>query len=555
MHLSPRFRVVLCVAAAGVLALAGASCKFALSKPPETGVAPPPHPPADGQAKPAAPKAAPKPVAGQPPSPAAPALGAAAGGPLEITVPSAILMALENNAELVVQRENPAIRRTLEDEQRAVFDPVLTGTYGHQQARGQRFAGNRLEEFDKEAIVGGGALGALLPTGTGVTVDVNKRIADVAMRKQLAQTRVGLTVTQALLRGFGLDVNLASIRQARLDTLASEYELRGFAETLVGLVEVTYWDHVLAQRQVEILTQAVEMAEQQLKDVLERVKAGTVAEVDRAAAEAEVALRRRDLIDARSDREKMRLQLLRLMNPPGTDLWGREIRLGGLPPDADEALEDVESHVNVGLRMRPELNQARLGVQRGDLEIVRTRNGLLPKLDLFLTIGRSQYVDSFPDSRAGLRGGPYNDVLLGVSAQFPVTDQAARAVHERAVISRRQAVEAVNNLAQLVQVDVRSAYVEVNRAKEQTAASAASRRLDEAKLQAELEKYKIGRASSFQVARAQRDLVRSQIAEVQAAVDYRKAHVELFRLEGSLLERRGVSAPGRDPVEIAGTKP
>jgi hypothetical protein len=51
------------------------------------------------------------------------------------------------------------------------------------------------------------------------------------------------------------------------------------------------------------------------------------------------------------------------------------------------------------------------------------------------------------------------------------------------------------------------------------------------------------------VARAQRDLNKSKLAEVQAALDYQKALVELYRFEGSLLERRGVSAPGRGPVD------
>jgi len=33
-------------------------------------------------------------------------------------------------------------------------------------------------------------------------------------------------------------------------------------------------------------------------------------------------------------------------------------------------------------------------VNRNELDIVRTRNGLLPKLDLFATLGRSGYTDT-----------------------------------------------------------------------------------------------------------------------------------------------------------------
>ena len=42
------------------------------------------------------------------------------------------------------------------------------------------------------------------------------------------------------------------------------------------------------------------------------------------------------------------------------------------------------------------------------------------------------------------------------------------------------------------------------------------------------------------MAQAQRDLLASQIAEVEAIVNYRTALVNLYLAEGSLLERRGV---------------
>jgi hypothetical protein len=45
------------------------------------------------------------------------------------------------------------------------------------------------------------------------------------------------------------------------------------------------------------------------------------------------------------------------------------------------------------------------------------------------------------------------------------------------------------------------------------------------------------------VAQAHRDLLLSRINEVEAVVDYLKALVDFYRLEGSLLARRGIEAP------------
>ena len=46
------------------------------------------------------------------------------------------------------------------------------------------------------------------------------------------------------------------------------------------------------------------------------------------------------------------------------------------------------------------------------------------------------------------------------------------------------------------------------------------------------------------MAQAQRDLLASQIAEVQAVVNQLSALTALYRLDGSLLERRGIAVPG-----------
>ena len=50
----------------------------------------------------------------------------------------------------------------------------------------------------------------------------------------------------------------------------------------------------------------------------------------------------------------------------------------------------------------------------------------------------------------------------------------------------------------------------------------------------------LGYALLLLVAQAQRDFTSSQIAEVQAVVNYLKSLVEIYRQEGSLLERSGI---------------
>ena len=470
--------------------------------------------------------------------------------PLRIDVERAILLAMENNKSLIVQRMTPEISRTFEDEQRAVFDPVVSGQGSQRRAVADRLsrAGSGTESQIADTATGLIAVDKLFSTGTTVGLDASTNYTDSSLYSDtFVSNRLGVSVTQALLRGRDVRVNLAAVHKAGIDIQISEYELRGFMEALVEQVEGSFYDYALAQRQIAIYTDSLQLAEQQMTEVEERIHIGTLAETELAAAQAEVALRRENLITARSNLARERLKLIRLLNPSDPIDWDMEIQLEYRTALSDTPLDPVDQHVQVALKMRPDVNQARLLIRRGELQIVRTRNGLLPRLDAFINYGKSGYARTFSDAVNELDGNSY-DLEAGLVFELPAGNRAARARHTRAVVSRQQSIKALENLIQLVQVDVRSAYVVVTSTREQIAATGATREFQEEALRVETEKFRVGKSTSLLVAQVQRDLVASQIAEIRAIANYFKALVSLYRLEGSLLQRRGLSAPGGEPV-------
>ncbi len=478
-------------------------------------------------------------------------------GPLKIDIHRAILLAMENNRSLIVERMNPEISGTFEKEELTVFDPVLSAEVSDRRSVADRMsrAGRGVESQTVDAVTGSISLGKLFPTGTSLELEGSTSYIDSSLYSDtFTANRLGFTVTQALLQGMDIRANLARVNQARLDTLISQYELRGFTEILLEEVESKFWDYALAQRQIEIYTDSLNLAEKQMAEAQERINVGRLAETELAAAQAEVALRRENLINARSNAARERLNLLRLLNPPPSVNWNREIILQYQTLLPSIELDNVEQHVEVALKMRPDLNQARLQIRRGDLEVVKTKNGLLPRMDAFISFGKTGYADTFNRAVSNVDGDSY-DVTFGLIFAYPPVNQAARARYSRATISKQQLLSALENLIQLVQVDVRTAYIEVTRAREQITATAATRNLQEEKLRVETEKFRVGKSTSLLVAQAQRDLVASQIAEIQAFANYLKALVALYRLEGSLLSRRGVWAPGAEPVTLDSQKP
>ncbi len=289
----------------------------------------------------------------------------------------------------------------------------------------------------------------------------------------------------------------------------------------------------------------MKLAEQQLGETRDRIDVGSLAETELAAAQAEVALRKEDLINAKSARDTSRLRLLRLINSPGG--LDREVRLLEGPVVRDVGFGTPDARIRTAVRLRPEVNQALLSLRRNELEVVKTRNGALPRLDVFILLGKTGYAESFGNTFQDFRDNNY-DVTAGVRFEYPPLNRAAEAQLQRSALARNQARDAIENLTQLVEMDVRGALIEVTRSREQVAATAATRALQEEALRAEMEKFRVGKSTSFLVARAQRDLVAGQAAEIQAVVNYLKAVTELYRLDGTLLTRRGLEAPGEEPV-------
>ncbi len=492
-------------------------------------------------------------------------------GRLELTVEEAVVMALANNRALGIQLHQPLVAGTFAEQERAVFDPSLFAEASARREKIPRGDDYRRSETEDYRL----GLEQELTTGTSLELaleqqrtDAESRVIDpaadepavtAAPRHRAAAT---LSLTQALLRGGSREANLAGVRRADLDVLASLHELRGFTMELVAEVERAYWDLVLAESHIAIYRESLEVAKSQLQDVRRRIEVGTVADVEKAAAEAELAFRRQGLIDGESRRDQARLELLNLVNPDPrvadaaspegirrydhraakSHIWALHPVPRQEPYIPEVEPDPVGEHVALSRQMRPDLDEARLRLEQGKLEVIQTRNGLLPRLDLFITLGKTGYADSFGRSFREITEDSTYAGSMGLRFSLPLGNRDAGAVDARARVERARAEGSLENLTQLAELDVRRAHLEAHRARNQIEASAESRRLQEEVLRVEEVRFEVGRSTALNVAQAQRDLLESQLAEVDARIAYRLALTELYRLDGSLLARRSIAA-------------
>ncbi|MBF0101928.1 MAG: TolC family protein [Desulfobacterales bacterium] len=465
---------------------------------------------------------------------------------VSLTLQSAVLMALQNNASFQVERIQSKLSQTDQKIQESAFDPILSASLKGEGSRPSTATeGETLYDIrDADRVSSDIRLKKLFSTGTTVEIGAGGSIQSIRndLDKKNKDLNLELAVTQPLLQGAGSDVTLARLRSAQIGIEISTYELQAAAEGLVAQVEQAYWDDIMAEQSIEIHTKSLEIANQQVEEVKERIRVGKIAETELAAAEAEAASRHEQLIDARGTLAKRQLNLIQLLgqgNNENESSWSLEIKLNDAPQIPPLKLEDVKTYVQRALQNRPDINQARLKISQNDIELVRTRNGLLPKLDLFISLGGSRYATSFSDTID--RDGDSISYVTGLNFQMPLFNQNAKAVHEKSLLTNEQAKIALRNMEQLIQVDVRSAFVDVERMNEKMKATRVTRNLREKTLNIEVEKFRIGRSTTFLVSQARRDLVSSQIDEIQSMIEYRKALMNLYRLEGALLKRWRIS--------------
>lgn len=474
-------------------------------------------------------------------SPALSAEGSADGLPVDLSLEDAVFLSLRNNHELRIQQLEPTIAGAFERIERGAFDPELFAELNFSEESLRQTDRATQGQFDVEgkdanAVVG---LRQRVPIGTEIELSAGTDRSTSTRSPEQESVRFGLTVTQQLLRGFGPAVGLANLRQASLDTLASLSELQGFSEALVADVESAYWQLVLANESILIFEKSLEVAEEQLRDTESRIEVGQISEKEAAAARADVALAKQDLIDAESAQRARRYELVRRIYPRLPISGAMRYQTKTQPDDSPISIPEPEERIRLALRSRPEIKEAEYQIQRDELETVVTRNGRLPRLEFFVNLGKSGFATTFQESFRAT-DGPNYDASVGIQFSQFIGNRSARARDDIARATLQQAEEALDNLRSLVRYDVLLALNELERAQKQMAASSETRRYRQETFEAEQDRFEVGNSTALEVSRAQRDLVASQIGEVEARVAYQLAKIQLYLAEGSLLERRGL---------------
>ena len=460
-----------------------------------------------------------------------------------LSLKQVVEMALQNNIALNIEKINPEIYETSVQSEKAAFDTNLSATLSASDKRTKSInASDDITEGSNNGTTF--SVEAENKSTSGITTNVNASVnrTRTTSHSSLYATRLGIDVTAPLMRGAGKAVNLVSLKKAELDLDWSKYEFYGYLLDFVSETERKYWQYYLNVKELEIVKESYQLALQQREETMKRIEVGKIAESELAAADAEVALCQEDLINAESTVVSSAVSLLRCMNHDSDNFWRKRPNLTSVPKlrEIDQYDFNLEDCIEDALMLRPELRQAELLQRKNELEIVASRNGMLPRLDLFLSLGKTGYSKSFEGSEPSFNHKKPFDASVGLTYSLNPQKRAERAKLNKANLNKKMQAESIKNLEQIIKEEVIKAYIEIKRTKEQMVATAATEQKQEEKLRVENVKFNVGKTTAFQVSQAQRDLQASKIAQIKAIIDYTVAKSELLRSTGLLLKFRGI---------------
>ena len=470
---------------------------------------------------------------------------------LELNQSSAVQLAVAKNIALQTGMVPPAIARQAIRVEEGAFDPVLDVNFNKSEFNNAISTDPltpanpstvQVENYDA-------AVRGALPWGMtyDLGIELQNRRSSVDNSKDEYSAGVGIGLSQPILRGFGTAVNLAPIRIARLQAVASEWTFRQLVIDVITETLVTYNNLYFSQETLRVALRNQALAQQLLEDNMRRAEIGVMSPLDITTARAEVASREEAVLVSRRavrDNENLLKQLI-----TGEVEQILALRVAISPPGLGvPSIPDVPGAIRSAFENRPDYQTALLGLDQRNIALVVSRNAELPSLDLTATYGLNGLDRSLESTWRQVTNAEFATWSVGVNFSLPIPNRTRNAERRITELSIEEALLEIKGIEQNIMIEVDNALGRIETARERIEASRVSTVLAAESLQAEETKLRAGASTTFVVLELQRNLAQAQESQLLALLDYNNAVTEFHRICGLTLQVNRVEIESAAPA-------
>ncbi len=345
-----------------------------------------------------------------------------------------------------------------------------------------------------------------------------------------------INLQQHLLKDSWIDADREQILLRRRDLKISQQALRFQVMKTILAVELSYDDVVAAREAIRVQEKALELRQQLVTETRRRVQVGDLPPLDAEQAETQLE----NTLTALTATRELFVAQQNILKSLLTDDFNSWVDVELSPTDPLQALQQDINRSESFLRAmknRPDLVEARLAVEKSDVEVRFRKNQLFPSLDLVGIYGGLGVADEPGRSINSALSFGNQEYSYGVVLSFPLSNIGERGHYRASKAARQIAQLELKKAEQQVLLEIADF---VNRAQSrfsQVSSTRKARAYADSALAAEVKKLQNGLSTAFFVLQLQETLTSARTAELQAIADYNKILAQLAFAEGGILEK------------------
>jgi len=316
------------------------------------------------------------------------------------------------------------------------------------------------------------------------------------------------------------------VRAARSNVTAASADVATAAEQAANNAAMVYVRSLRGEATLQARIADSALASDLLQIARDQLSAGVGVALDVTRAQSQLATSRSQIIVARNDRDRARLELRRALNIP----LDTPIELtDSLDTPVAAPTTAEQDAVDLAMRTRPDVRAVDAQLAAAQQQISAIRATRLPTIGVFGNDG---------PTGLGL-SHLLNTYTYGVQVTWPVFEGGRREgqLQEQEAVTHDIDVRR-RDLRQQVAVDVRGAMLDLNSAREQVAAARERQDLAEQEVNQARDRFRAGVAGNADVITALSSLNNARTAVIDALTAYQNARLSLARAEGTVSQLR-----------------
>lgn len=499
------------------------------------------------------------------PMPGSERVGVDVANQLSLTLEQAIELALKNNNDIDVSRNDVQIAEFNLRGARGVYDPLLENQSYYESLT-----------TPTASIIGGAVNGAVtlkrILSTSGVSGFTPKWGGSYAARFDSSRTSTSntnatlnpqyptnftLSYTQPLFRNFGIDNNRRQIEIAKQNLSLSDAQFRQKAIDVISQVEQAYWNLAFALRNLSVQIDAVKQARTQLESNQRQVEKGVLAPIEVVAATAQLTNFEQLVYAAQEGVTRAENSLKSLMLPDRTSAeWSRAITPVS-PISLEAPKTGLATAIADALKNRQEIAEFETRSALNKIDQDYFRNQAKPQIDLvgtYTTQGLAgtvtprgtgnvpeNLIGGYTTSLGNLLAQDYPSYRIGVAISLPWGNRTAKANLGRSLVEGERLGNQRALTEQTIESEVRNALQALRSAEARLASALAARQAAEQLAASEERQFRAGTSTFYLVQQRQTELVGARSRELQAQTDLNKAISEFQRSTGTTLTANNVT--------------